>query len=294
MNVAPEPPAGRSRSGGWPPRLSSPRHPLLIACRKLRRRPAEGRRRRLLLLDGVHLLEEALASPYPPRAILCAPRLGRGEAGRRLLTTIRRRGWPTWEVPDAILAGLSETQTPQGILGLFERPKPTPLPGYSSPPPVGLEALILAGLQDPRNVGALARTAYAFGARRLITLAGTADPLHPRALRASAGALLHLTLHPDMPLEELRRWVRQAPLHPVALLPHGGGDPRALTGCNRPIALLLGAEGHGLPPRLAEVCETSLSFPIREGFDSLAVVAAGSIALYLASPGQGGGPADGG
>jgi RNA methyltransferase, TrmH family len=135
--------------------------------------------------------------------------------------------------------------------------------------PAGARDVVLALWQvsDPGNVGTLVRTADAFGAGVSLSRE-CADPLGPRALRASAGAIFRVPL---IPWDEL-------PAQKVALVAHDG-EPLADVPLDPPLAFLLGSEREGLPE---EVVAQSLkvSIPTPGEAESLNVAAAGAIALY--------------
>jgi TrmH family RNA methyltransferase len=137
--------------------------------------------------------------------------------------------------------------------------------------PRGTRSVTLAlwRLADPGNVGTLLRTADAFGAAVALS-SGCADPLSPKALRASAGAIFRV------PLVE---W-SDAPEPRVALVAHGGRDlDEVLAGVEPPLTLLLGSEREGLPADLMTQChEATIALP--GAAESLNVAAAGAIALY--------------
>lgn len=270
-----------SRAEGSSP-LASHHHPVAVRLRKLGRRPALARREGVFLLDGVHLFEEALISPIVPETILIAPRLESTAPGQALAAAMRERGWPLLRVTDELLGSVAPTATPQGILGLFRRPSAPGLPPVVDQAP-GAAALILAGLQDPVNLGALARAARVFACPLLVTLAETVDPYHPRATRASSGSLLHLTIVPDVPEPALRAWLDRQPVRPVALVPRGGSDFPSRAPGDPPLAFVLGSEGAGIPPAVEALCAERWSIPMAEGAESLGVAAAGAIALYAAS-----------
>jgi len=130
--------------------------------------------------------------------------------------------------------------------------------------------LALCRLADPGNVGTLVRTADAFGA--CVALSdGCADPLSPKALRASAGAIFRV---PMIGWED-------APGRRVALVAHGG-DPLADVDLRPPVTFLLGAERAGLPDELVtNGYKATIGLP--GAAESLNVAAAGAIALYEAS-----------
>ena len=136
--------------------------------------------------------------------------------------------------------------------------------------------LALWEVGDPGNVGTLLRTADAFAAAVSLS-AGCADPLGPRALRASAGAIFRVPLVHWDELEESR----------VALVAHGGRPLTEITAddLQRPLTLFLGSEREGLPERLVAQCHSSVSIPLSGAAESLNVAAAGAIALYELSRG---------
>ncbi len=256
--------------------IASRRHPLIIRFRKVSARPQAARRERLILLDGLHLLEEALASSQVPEACLHSRALRRTQAGRTLLARLQDLSWPLREATEEVLASCAPTRSPQGILALMRRPDPAPL----ATDPL---ALLLDGVQDPGNVGMLARTAWAFGATALLTTASAADPYHTRALRASSGALLHLRLTPGVAPADLAPWIDEAQATLVGLTPRGGTAFDALELRSGPLVVVMGSEGKGLDPAVAALCAQRCTVPMVKGCDSIGVAAAGSIALYLAS-----------
>jgi TrmH family RNA methyltransferase len=135
--------------------------------------------------------------------------------------------------------------------------------------PAGSRDVVLAlwKLSDPGNVGALIRTADAFGAAVALS-PGCADPLGPRALRATAGAIFRVPLV---------AW-GGVPDKCVALVAHGGTPP-AEADLAPPLTFVLGSERGGLPEDLARGC-CSVTIPLSGEAESLNVAAAGAIALY--------------
>jgi TrmH family RNA methyltransferase len=130
--------------------------------------------------------------------------------------------------------------------------------------------LALWRLSDPGNVGTLVRTADAFGA--CVALSdGCADPLSPKAVRASVGAVFRVPLV---------AW-DHAPGRKVALAAHGG-TPLFDADLAPPVTFLLGSEREGLPAELVAQCHT-VTIPLPGAAESLNVAAAGAIALYEAT-----------
>lgn len=128
--------------------------------------------------------------------------------------------------------------------------------------------LALWHVADPGNVGTLVRTADAFGAGVALS-DECADPLGPRALRASAGAIFRVPLAAWDEVQGRR----------VALVAHGG-EPLASLELESPVMLLLGAEREGLPASLVAQSHKVATIPLPGAAESLNVAAAGAIALY--------------
>ena len=166
----------------------------------------------------------------------------------------------TVEAP--LLATVSTLPHPARAIGVYRQ--------VDLPTAVRATCLALWRLADPGNVGTLIRTADAFEA--CVALSdGCADPLSPKALRASAGAIFRVPLVGWDPM----------PGRKVALVAHGG-EPLAAVDLSPPVTILLGAERSGLPEELARgCCRVTIGLP--GGAESLNVAAAGAIALYEAS-----------
>ena len=159
-----------------------------------------------------------------------------------------------------LLARVSTLPHPARQIGVY---RAADLP--TTPRPLGLGLWRLA---DPGNVGTLVRTADAFGA--CVGLSdGCADPLSPKALRASVGAIFRVPLVAWADLPDPR----------FALDAHVGVDIRDAT-VPAQASLLLGAERHGLPDEVAAGCESRVTIPLPGAAESLNVAAAGAVALY--------------
>lgn len=178
------------------------------------------------------------------------------------------------EVADGALRELADTASPQGVLVVAEAPRasfPETVPGHGS------VVLVLDGVQDPGNVGTLARSAAAFGCSGMICLPGTVDPWNPKAVRASAGALFRLPviLAPPADLDE---WLGR---HEYLLAAaDAAGAPVAEQSLPRRVALAVGNEGAGLSDPIRARADRRVAVPMRGGAESLNVAVAAAILLY--------------
>lgn len=225
------------------------------------------------MLEGPHLVGEAVAAGYELEAVLATPDWLESPEG---LGLARHLPVPPLEVEPQLLQELTDADSPRGILAVARLPRS----GVGSlPVREGGVYLFLDGLQDPGNVGALARVAESAGAAGLALSPGTAHPNHPRALRASAGSLLRLPVAVAADAESLDRHL--APVRPrwMALVPRDGEDlwHASLDGA---LVLAVGAEGPGLSPSLRERADLRLTISIEAPVESLNATVAAALVLF--------------
>ena len=252
-------------------------------------------------IEGARLVETALRSGVEIVAVLFS------DTGAKHLSRLEERIPPEARLlrtTDRLFASTSGTETPQGIAALV-RPQAATFDDLASGIPL---VLVLAGVQDPGNVGTLVRTAEAFGASGIAACSadgiGTAHPFSPKALRASAGAALRLPILHGISAPVLLAQLKVAGVRVYAACPEeasqSGSDgadrkPRAPWEIDwrRPSALLVGNEGAGLPAELQRSADGIVRIPHaphpattqREdaSSESLNAAVAGSILLYEAA-----------
>jgi TrmH family RNA methyltransferase len=225
------------------------------------------------LLEGPHLVGEAVALGLELEAVLATPAwLGSPEGS----SLVRRLSVAPLEIEPGLLEEVTDADSPRGVLAVARLPRS----GVEAlPVRDGGVYLYLDGLQDPGNLGALARVAEASGAAGLALSPGTAHPNHPRALRASAGSLLRLPVAMAAAADALDRHL--APVQPrwMALVPRGGVGlwQAPLDGA---LILAVGAEGPGLSPPLQARADLRLSIPVEPPVESLNATVAAALVLF--------------
>src|SRR5271169_5382867 len=244
-------------------------------------------------VEGVRLVEEALRSGCPIEAVLFSES---GERHHERLAPFIGRpefAFPNLRTTDRLFEGLADTEHPQGVAALVQ-PRITTLDDLFETPAEACSPLlvVLAGVQDPGNVGTILRTATAFGATAGVTTAtgqsGTASPFSPKALRASAGAALHLPIVAGMPLGVLLTQLKLKGIHTVASCVHEDGGkmngvmlPWEVDWCQA-IALLVGNEGAGLPEEVVHAADARIHIPMATEIESLNAAAAAAVLFYEA------------
>lgn len=243
----------------------------LIRDLRLRR----GRERRgLALAEGVRLVEEALAARVAVRHAAVSLALETTARGVALKAALAAAGVPLAPMDDRALAELADTEHPQGVIAVIEPPT-WQLEGLT--PRAGEVVVVLDGVQDPGNVGAIARTALGLGARGLIALKGTAELTNPKVLRGSMGALFRL---PAVSTTDEACLAWAARVGAALWVTDSAGEPPGSPRLTAPVALVLGNEGAGIRPALERVATRRLAIPLSAGVESLNVAVAAGILLY--------------
>ena len=249
-------------------------------------------------VEGARLVEEALQSGCRIEAVLFSEA---GERYRERLAPLINRpeiAFPVLRTTDRLFEGIADTEHPQGLAALV-KPRAATLDDLLRTPPGACSPLlaVLAGVQDPGNVGTILRTAAAFGATGAVTAAsgqsGTAGPYSPKALRASAGAALHLPILAGMSLPILLAQLKVENIRTLASSVHepDRSQPDAQSAplapwqvdwC-QPVALLIGNEGAGLPEEIERAADARIRIPMTGGVESLNAAAAAAILFYEAA-----------
>lgn len=221
--------------------------------------------------ETLHLLEEALRSRCPVRQVLVA------ESAQSQLP--RLNAVKVAILPDDLLQKISGTETSQGVIALVEPPEWT-LPRLFEGRAL---VVVLDGLQDPGNAGAIVRTAEAFGATGVIFLKGTASPFNPKTLRASAGSLFRVPFLYGRDLALAREaFEEQAIKLFAAVPPRPDAHTRTVAEADLTVAcaLIVGNEGRGVSGEWLDAAD-GVTIPTL-AVESLNAAMAAGILLYEA------------
>lgn len=246
---------------------------LITQVRNLQRRKAR-KHSNLAVAEGVRVVEEALDAGLTIRGVVGASGASRNPRAAHLIQRLAEHAVPIEEVGEREFTQMADTDTPQGVLALVELPRWTL---EEIVPARGQAALVLDGVQDPGNVGTLLRTAFALGAPGAVLLPGTADPAHPKVIRAAMGASFRLPLAQTQE-GELASWIRKGDIELWAAA--GEGTPLERLGVSDRVALVVGNEGAGVRPAIRSLAAQQVAVPLARGAESLNVAVAAGIILY--------------
>lgn len=228
-----------------------------------------------LLLDGMHLLAEALDAGLALDCVAVNP----DDLASADLDTLTRRlpAGRVVTVSRSVLDAMSPVRTPTGVVALAARPARAAGDLMAGSKPLLLAAI---DIQDPGNLGAVIRAAEAGGASGVIATPGGADPFGWKALRGAMGSAFRLPIVSATPREVVDR-ARSARLQVAAAVGHGH-TPMYDADFTRPTLILLGSEGHGLPPALVDDADVRVSIPMAPRVESLNVAVAAALLVYEA------------
>jgi TrmH family RNA methyltransferase len=231
--------------------------------------------KREVAIESVHLVEEAIRSGLRLETVFFSE--SAQERAHKLIPQLSSHT-ELLLLPDDVFASAVPSETPQGVAALV-RVKSYDLADMLLPDPAMV--VVSAGLQDPGNLGTIARSAEAFGATGILLGEGTVSQWNWKALRASAGSLFRV---PAVKVE-LSQAIRDLKTRSVRVLATSShkGTVVAHVDLHRPVALLVGNEGSGLPKDLLAQADEVVAIPQSSRVESLNAGIAVSIILYEAA-----------
>jgi TrmH family RNA methyltransferase len=224
-----------------------------------------------VLLDGERLLAEALDAGVPVRVVLT------GERHAALAQRARAGGAEVFHGSDAVLEAASPVRTPSGVVAIVEWTPAAVRDALARPQ----TSLGLVNVQDPGNVGAVIRSADAFGGVPVLALGATADPGGWKALRGAMGSTFRVPVARGG-IDEALELASARRLRVAATAP-AGGQPIGDVDWRRPTLVLVGGEGAGLPAEVIERADFRVTIPMRPRVSSLNVAVSAAVILYEAA-----------
>ena len=258
-------------------RITSRDNSLLREARAVR----DGKVDDLIFVEGLRLCEEALQSGLPIKSVIYSEEIAEKERAARFVEEVRTASDRLAAVSEKLLASISYTKTPQGIILLAERPEQ----GQAT-----LEAqsqhhallVILHGINNPVNVGAIVRSAEAAGATGIISTANTADPYSPKALRGAMGSAFRLPLWHGATYEDAVAWCHERGIRTICAVVKAAALHTAVD-WTVPRGLVLGPESTGLNAEETALAGETVKIEMHGQVESLNVAVAAAVLLYEAA-----------
>jgi RNA methyltransferase, TrmH family len=257
-------------------KITSRDNPLLRRVRDVR----DGKVHESMFVEGLRLCDEALRSKLRIEAVIYSERIAKKDRAASLIHELEKVAAKSASVSEKLLGSISYTKTPQGIIVLASRPTITEKE-FARRQTESALMVILHGINNPVNLGAILRTAEAAGVTGVLTTPGTTDPFSPKSLRGAMGAAFRLPVWTEVDFEQAVKWCRKHSIQTI------GADARAThsyadVDWRRPTALILGSESKGLPAEEVSAADEAVKIPMKGLTESLNVAVAAGILLYEA------------
>ena len=235
-----------------------------------------------VLLDGEHLVHEALLCDIAIEIAAFSDKQIENvlSPAARLAKDVKTRGGRVIVVSDQVLAAMSPVQHPSGVVAIARARPADVRVAMATVMDVPL-VLVLAGLQDPGNVGAIVRAAAAFGASGVVAIEGSANPFSWKALRGAMGGTFRLPIASRGSLSDVVATAGELGVRLVAAVPRGG-TPLPGLDLREPTAIVLGGEGAGVSPATMAAVHETVTIPMQAPMESLNVAIAAAVILYEA------------
>lgn len=222
------------------------------------------------LIEGTRLVGACIAAGGPIEELLVSQS---GFARREITNLVDRAGAELVVLSDAVFKAVVDTDTPQGIAAEIGIPDTSPALAESK------GGVLMDRIQDAGNVGAILRSAAAFGVQDILLSSGCADPWSPKVLRAAMGGHFSLRIGASRnPIADLERFSGT-----VACAVPRGGVPIATAELKGPVLWILGSEAEGVRAELAARADLRVTIPMPGPIESMNVAAAAAICFYEAS-----------
>ena len=237
-------------------------------------------RKDYFLAEGPHLVEMAATASAPIEEVFITVDFMRTAQGKKVLGRLSQMQSPPnflVEIPANILAKISDTETPQGVVAVIARLEFSLFGVTDRKEPL---LLVCDGIQDPGNLGTIIRVADAAGADAVVVMPGSCDPLSPKVVRATAGSIFNVPVI-GMDHSELFNYLSNMDIDLIVTDVKAG---HSLYDCDlkKPVALALGNESRGVSQAMTVKADHVVRIPIQGKAESLNVAVAAAVCLYEA------------
>lgn len=255
--------------------ITSRANPLIKELRDLKRRKGQAKSGQVFV-EGIQPVLQALDANAHVDYLIVAPELLTSESALQAIKKQRDIGTRIVNVSGAVFESLADREHPSGLAAAV-----SPFQYALQVLPITAASVYLALYEvgNPGNLGAIIRTADAFGGSGVILIGDTTDPYHPTAIQASRGAVFSVPVVRIQAIGELLDWCRARDINCIT----ASDSAQTLlwqAELRTPLVFVLGSEGKGLPQGLVSASDLSVTIPMQGEIDSLNLAVAASVLLY--------------
>ncbi len=233
-----------------------------------------------IAVEGMHLVEEAIRSGLRISSVFFAE--SARDRAHKLLPQLPKQTQALL-LPNDVFSGAVPSESPQGVAAMVRVSQFSLAEALRRQPAL---LVLAAGLQDPGNIGTIARAGEAFGATALLLMENTVSAWNWKSIRASAGSLFRVPMVKEATATVLAE-LKARGIVVLATSSHKG-TPISKVDLTRPLALIVGNEGAGVPRHLLAQADEVVTIPHSDKVESLNAAIAASVVLYEASRQRGG------
>src|SRR5690606_16064674 len=258
-----------------PDLISSASNPLVKRIRLLADR-RHRRREGAFVVRGIQPVWQAVEAGAEIETLVVAPDLLRSEPAARMVEQQRSRGVRVARLTADLFHRIADRDGPAGLAAIVR----ARVPSLDQLTPDRCAVLLaLHEIGNPGNLGTIIRTADAVGEAGVVLVGATTDPFDPTAVKASMGAVFHVPLAHAATVDDLFGWAGR---HRVTVATTSARAPQSSWQVSypRPVVILLGGEGPGLPPEVLDRGHLRLRIPMAGHAGSLNLAVAAGLLLY--------------
>ncbi len=260
--------------------ISSKENHLVKQWKQLSADAKARKKQSLFACEGARLCTDAAVTGVPVLAVLYTEEAAKTYSDR--LRAVLKVAANAYVITPQVAAFMADTQSPQGVFCICEMQRKVPKVA-------DLRAdgryMALEDIQDPSNLGTIIRTAEALGIDGLLLSAGCCDVYSPKVLRGSMGGVFRQQILHVADMTQTAVTLRAAGLHTYACVPCAAATPMHTLSLGKGCVCFIGNEGNGLRQATVDVCELSVTIPMRGRAESLnAAMAAGIVAWEMTRP----------
>jgi RNA methyltransferase, TrmH family len=232
----------------------------------------KARKQNQFVVEGKKLVQEALEAGIHFEEIFLTPAMWSSQ--QHWIEQLPVSPSAIYQIPPNLLKMISDVETPQGMVGVAQKPKPP-----ATPLQITTVALLLVSIRDPGNFGAILRTAEAFGCEWVGHSSDSADPFQPKVVRSSMGSLFRI---PIVEIEDFNTFLKEQIKRKISTYALETRNGRSLSSWKPafPFILCIGSESQGLPRDLPVI--EKISIPMKGRVESLNAGVAAAVCIYHA------------
>lgn len=229
---------------------------------------------KLFVIEGIKIIEEVIENNYPIENIIYTDYLFENEEGKVLFSTLESFNNLIY-VPTNVFKEISDTESPQGIIGISKIVSRNIEEIYDLQ---NKSILFLDEIQDPGNMGTIIRTADAFSIGGIIVKHGSVDVYNPKVIRATMGSIFRVPLYFTEGIEELKNLKSKG--YKIYSTSLSASMPIYDVNFNNKSVLSIGNESKGVSEEVLSLSDTFIKIPMTGKTESLNAAVAASIIMY--------------